>query len=207
MTLFTHTRAYISEIPIVWSAYFAISRWNVWDGLMLRVGIIIFHLFFILILLRRAERRDRGKLVRSLFPWCLGMFLRGVLEVGHGGPEERANKQVAEGGTRWDANSVLRQATLIGPRRAPCGRFRRGALHKFIPARVSGENYQIEIEKGGQDSLIFQTISSFDVAFFTGSRREKKKRRKKKKLSSMGAQRTTIWLFANSQNANKFKKT
>lgn len=28
------------------------------------------------------------------------MFLRGVLEVGHGGPEERANKQVAEWGTR-----------------------------------------------------------------------------------------------------------
>lgn len=26
------------------------------------------------------------------------MFLRGVLEVGDGGPEERANKQVAEGG-------------------------------------------------------------------------------------------------------------
>lgn len=47
--------------------YFAITRWNVWDGLMVRVGIIIFHLFFILILLKRAERRERGKLVRSVF--------------------------------------------------------------------------------------------------------------------------------------------
>lgn len=65
---------------------------------MVRVGIIIFHLFFILILLKRAERSGRRKLARSVFPWCLGMFLRGVLEVGHGGPEERANKQVAEGG-------------------------------------------------------------------------------------------------------------
>lgn len=65
---------------------------------MVRVGIIIFHLFFILILLKRAERSNRGKLVKSIFLWCLGMFLRGVLEVGHGGPEERANKQVAEGG-------------------------------------------------------------------------------------------------------------
>ena len=77
--------------------YFAITRWNVWDGLMVRVGIIIFHLFFILILLKRAERRERGKLVRSVFLWCLAMFLRGVLEVGHGGPEEKAHKQVAEG--------------------------------------------------------------------------------------------------------------
>ena len=79
---------------------FAITHWNVWDGLMVRVGIIIFHLFFILILLKRAQPSDRGKLVRSMFPRCLGMFLRGVLEVGHGGPEERANKQVAEWGTR-----------------------------------------------------------------------------------------------------------
>lgn len=84
----------------MWGASFTlqITRWNVWDGLMVRVGIIIFHLFFILILLKGAERRERGKLVRSMFPWCLAMFLRGVLEVGHGGPEERANKQVAEGG-------------------------------------------------------------------------------------------------------------
>lgn len=49
------------------------------------------------------------------------MFLRGVLEVGHGGPEERANKQVArveEGGPRWDANSVLRQASQARQGRA-----------------------------------------------------------------------------------------
>lgn len=65
---------------------------------MVRVGIIIFHLFFILILLERAQRRDRGKLARAVFVWCPAMFLRGVLEVGHGGPEERANKQVAEEG-------------------------------------------------------------------------------------------------------------
>lgn len=38
------------------------------------------------------------------------MFLRGVLKVGDGGPEIRANKQVA-GGTRWEAYSELRQAT------------------------------------------------------------------------------------------------
>lgn len=82
--------------------YFAIPRRNVWDGLMLRVGIIIFHLFFILILLKRARPSERGKLARSVFPSCPGMFLRGVLEVGHGGPEERAHKQVAgrRGGTR-----------------------------------------------------------------------------------------------------------
>lgn len=45
-----------------------------------------------------------------MFLWCLGMFLRGVLKVGDGGPEQSANKQVA-GGTRWDPNSKLRQAT------------------------------------------------------------------------------------------------
>lgn len=96
-TIYAHENLYFGDSDSV-ERYFAISRWNVWDGLMVRVGIIIFHLFFILILLKRAERSDRGKLVRSMFPWCLGMFLRGVLEVGHGGPEERANKQVAEGG-------------------------------------------------------------------------------------------------------------
>lgn len=97
----TRTILYIRQIPTVVGHYFAISRWNVWDGLMVRVGIIIFHLFFILILLKRARRRQRGKLVKSVFLWCPGMFLRGVLEVGDGGPEERANKQVAEWGTRW----------------------------------------------------------------------------------------------------------
>lgn len=66
VTLLTRTISYILEIPIVWGATLQ-SRWNVWDGLMVWVGIIIFHLFFILILLRRAARSDRGKLVRSLF--------------------------------------------------------------------------------------------------------------------------------------------
>lgn len=96
-TINVHNNLYFGDSDSV-GRYFAVTRWNVWDGLMVRVGIIIFHLFFILILLKRAERRDRGKLVRSVFLWCLGMFLRGVLEVGHGGPKERANKQVAEGG-------------------------------------------------------------------------------------------------------------
>lgn len=96
-TINAHNNLYFGDSDSV-GRYFAVTRWNVWDGLMVRVGIIIFHLFFILILLKRAERSDRGKLVRSVFLWCLGMFLRGVLEVGHGGPEERANKQVAEGG-------------------------------------------------------------------------------------------------------------
>lgn len=80
--------------------YFAITRRNVWDGLMGRVGTIIFHLFFILILLKRAERSERRELVGTVFRRCPAMFLRGVLEVGHGGPEERAHKQVAGGGTR-----------------------------------------------------------------------------------------------------------
>lgn len=94
---YAHNNLYFGDSDSA-GRYFAITRWNVWDGLMVRVGIIIFHLFFILILLKRAERSERGKLVRSMFLWCLAMFLRGVLEVGHGGPEERANKQVAEGG-------------------------------------------------------------------------------------------------------------
>lgn len=89
-----HNNLYFGDSDSV-GRYFAITLWNVWDGLIVRVGIIIFHLFFILILLERAQRSERGKRVRSLFLWCLGMFLRGVLEVGHGGPEERANKQVA----------------------------------------------------------------------------------------------------------------
>lgn len=96
-TINAHNNLYFGDSDSV-RRFFAVTRWNVWDGLMVRVGIIIFHLFFILILLKRAERSDRGKLVRSVFLWCLGMFLRGVLEVGRGGPEERANKQVAEGG-------------------------------------------------------------------------------------------------------------
>lgn len=92
-----HNTLYFGDSDSV-GRYFAITHWNVWDGLMVRVGIIIFHLFFILILFKRARRSERGKLVRFVFLWCLAMFLRGVLEVGHGGPEERANKQVAEGG-------------------------------------------------------------------------------------------------------------
>lgn len=127
-----HNNLYFGDSDSV-CRYFAITRWNVWDGLMVmvRVGIIIFHLFFILILLKRAERSHRGKLVRSMFLSCLGMFLRGVLEVGHGGPEERANKQVAEGGTRWDANSVLRQATH-NSNENPVFKPRRGALSNSI---------------------------------------------------------------------------
>ena len=63
------------------------------DGLMLRrvAGIIIFHLFFILILLKRTHQSERSKLVRAVFLWRLGMFLRGVLEVGAGGPEEKSS--------------------------------------------------------------------------------------------------------------------
>lgn len=98
-TLLTRTLTHISGIPMVWALLcnqpLGCMGWS-----DVRVGIIIFHLFFILILLRRAERSERGKLASPVFLWCPGMFLRGVLEVGHGGAEERANKQVAEGGTR-----------------------------------------------------------------------------------------------------------
>lgn len=61
-----HNNLYFGDSDSV-GRYFAITRWNVWDGLMVRVGIIIFHLFFILILLKRAQQSQRGKLVRSMF--------------------------------------------------------------------------------------------------------------------------------------------
>lgn len=124
----------------MWGATLQSPCWNVWDGLMVRVGIIIFHLFFILILLKRAERSDRGKLVRSMFPWCLGMFLRGVLEVGHGGPEERANKQVAEGG-RGETLIPCCARPLIIVNANPCSGSA-GERLKFTPGWVNTENQE-----------------------------------------------------------------
>lgn len=132
----THNNLYFGDSDSL-VRYFAITRWNVWDGLMVRVGIIIFHLFFILILLRRAERSDRGKLVRSMFLWCLGMFLRGVFEVGHGGPEERANKQVAEGGRGEALIPLLRQATHKNEK--PCSSFAEERF-RFTPGWINTEN-------------------------------------------------------------------
>lgn len=49
-----HNKLYFGDSDSA-GRYFAIILWNVWDGLIVRVGIIIFHLFFILILLERAR--------------------------------------------------------------------------------------------------------------------------------------------------------
>lgn len=68
-----------------------VTHWNVWDGLTAQSGVIIFHLFFVLILLRSAARGERPKLAGARFGRGPAGFLRGVLEVGHGGPEEKSS--------------------------------------------------------------------------------------------------------------------
>lgn len=160
----THNNLYFGDSDSA-GRYFAITRWNVWDGLVVRVGIIIFHLFFILILLKRARRRERGKLARSLFLWCLGMFLRGVLEVGHGGPEESANKQVAEGGRGETlipccARPLILTKTCV--RASPwCASHSHGSTRRIKKRPPRAERVQV---------ILPAKRLCFDVVFFTGSR-------------------------------------
>lgn len=84
-TQLTRTITFILEIPIVRKRRSAITRRNVWDGLMVLVGIIIFHLFFNLDFIEgsgaeqaRKTHRNRVPLVSGyVFTRCLGGGSRG----------------------------------------------------------------------------------------------------------------------------------
>lgn len=99
------------------------------------------------------------------------MFLRGVLEVGHGGPEERANKQVAEGGRGETLIPCCARQATHNSNENPCSSF---AEERFKYSHTGRATRRIKkhlpkIER--VQAILLSNQLFFDVAFFTERRK------------------------------------